>query len=147
MAELFDIIAKGAIDSPLTPVVQVFDDTNWDPLDAMTEVKTQRGGITVNPIGGIITVVEAGSYEWGVTMNVELPANEELDLIFFVNGVATGRTAKIQGGGAGKPVELTSLGTNDFPAGATLQARARNGDPGTVTVTFIKAYLQVKKDF
>lgn len=147
MPELFDILAKGAIDSPLTPVVQVFDDTNWDPIDALSVVVTERGGVTADPVEHSITVQEAGSYEWMATFNVEMAAAEELEFIFFINGVATGRIAKVQGAGAGKPVELTSVGTNVFPAGAVLQGRARNGDVGTVSASFVKAYIQIVKDF
>ena len=145
MAEFDDINTLGVIHLDAPPVAQGFNDVSFTKVTVFSAVQFQRGNITASAIDDQVVINVNEDYEISAGVNVEMTTTEQLDMAFFINNVQVGTVVKVQGRGAGKPVYLSGNSFASLTAGNIVDIRARNGDAGTVNVTFQAANLAVRK--
>jgi len=145
MAEFFDILGKAAM-RLATPATQIVGDTDWVTVDCDTIV-VERGGLTASTVTNEITVPKTGLYVFEFGIDAEFAANDELDLVAFVNDVQYSlEPAAMQGNGAGKPENMFWQSTVPLNAGDIIDIRMRNGDTGNVDPFIRRVSFSVIED-
>lgn len=138
-------VPKGALRLS-APVQDVVIGNVWVPLLIFDAVIVQRGGILV--AGDQITVRQSANYEVNIGVNASLAQTEQLDIMMTINGVHAYNS----------PLSLQGLGINDAPSGMTwvsnvplvtgdvIAWEVRNGDPGSVSIEFLRSNFSVRRD-
>ena len=145
MAEFFDILGKAAMRLK-TPAVQIVGDTDWVTVDCDTIV-VERGGLTANIADNKMTAPKTGLYVIRFGIDAEFAANDELDVVGFVNDVEYSlEPAAIQGAGMGKPVNMFWESTITLNAGDEVDVRMRNGDAGNIDPLIRRVYFSISED-
>ncbi len=145
MAEFFDILGKAAM-RLATPAVQLVGDTVWVVVDCDTIV-VQRGGMTASTATNEITVPKTGLYAISFGIDAEFAANDQLDVVGFIDGVQYSlEPAAMQGNGAGKPESMFWQSTVTLNAGEAIDIRMRNGDVGNVDPLVRRVSFSITED-
>ena len=145
MPAFFDVLGKAAM-RLATPAVQIVGDTVWVSVDCDTIV-VARGGVTANTADNKITIPKTGLYIINFGIDAEFAANDELDVVGFVNNVEYSlQPAAMQGAGAGKPVNMFWQSTLPLNAGDEVDIRMRNGDAGNIDPLVRRVSFSVTED-
>ena len=148
MAELFNILAKGAISASVASSAQVFNDAAFTVIEAFDTINVQRGGMTCNIATNTVTVADTGLYTFEGGINADFGANDELQLRGYINGTpTTGQPFSIQGAGTGQPVTTYWISHGvPLTAGDVVDLRAKNGDAGNLQPNIDRVTMTLTKD-
>ncbi len=137
----------------VVPAFTVTDDLTPVVMPCFDTVVTEQGGfdgLIVPDVSGSITNSNAFHIKAlvAIGLNVDFSANETLEVYLYVDGLQySGLPMVIQGEGSGHPVGMYWESEIDLPAGAVLDLRGRNGDPGSYDISFLRSTLRADADY
>ena len=134
----------GELSLTATSPAQTFTDAGFTVITAFDKAQFERG-MTVDPAGNQITILEDGNYRISATIVGEFDKAISLDAAVMVDGVVEESFGNIQGLGASKGVLIGGADIDPLVAGQSVQLAARCGDAGSVDVIFPKVRLIVER--
>ncbi len=128
---------------------QTIDDT-YETLECFNAVQAQRGEC-VATVGAVGSLTYTGEYEVDgelqIGLNVDFAANDELEIIPYVNGVAyADNPLMIRGMGVAKPVAMFWISQMTFAPGDVITLMAKNAIAGALSINFTRTLFCMKID-
>ncbi len=122
----------------------------YETLECFNSIMSERGDCTAiaGTVGSLTyNGTEAVDGELQIGLNVDFAANDELEIIPYVNGVTyADNPLMVRGGGVGKPVSMFWISQVVFNPGDVITLMAKNAVAGDLPINFTRTLFCMKVD-